>query len=45
MKKLFKLLGWVAGIAALLAVVTVLVLKNTFLKSFPELESDPEVGK
>ncbi len=44
-RKLFKILGWAAGIAALLIIVGIIALRSTFLKSFPALEGTPEVGK
>ena len=44
-RKLIKILGWAAGIAALLIIVAIVSLKSTFLKSFPTLNGVPEVGK
>ena len=43
--KLIKILGWAAGIAALLIIAGIVALRSTFLKSFPVLEGTPEVGK
>lgn len=44
-RKLIKILGWAAAIAALLIIVGIVALRSTFLKSFPALEGTPEVGK
>lgn len=43
--KFIKILGWAAGIAALLIIVAIVSLKSTFLKSFPTHNGVPEVGK
>lgn len=45
MKRFLKLLGWAAGIAAILFIAGLVILKKTLLIQYPSLPADPEVGQ
>lgn len=45
MKRFLKILVWAAGIAAILFIAGLVILKKTLLIQYPSLPADPEVGQ